>query len=314
MSEQLRPVKNNLLGLSIKAVLTAVVLYFVYHQFVLQWSEIQDYSWQIDFFYLTISILVGLVALLIMSTTWRGIIRMFGYELSVASAFRIFYLSNLGRYIPGKVWQLFGILYLTKQKGIRSEQAGASFIIVQLFAIPASFFLFVLAVQFEPSLLVDQVKLLNSNSWYLVTALLILICLMLTLRPAWFLSIGNRLLRKIGRPEVILKIDFRVALTLFSAYVFGWFCYGVAFYFLVMAVVPDCHLGILSAIGLFNAAYQIGYLVLFAPGGFGPRELVMSALLAPFIGKVAVVVALAARVWSLVLESIAAGTALILKK
>ena len=314
MSEQKSAAKSNLLSLSIKIALTLVVLYFVYDQFVSQWSEIRDYQWQIDIFYLLISVVTGMIALLIMSTTWRSVIGMFGHNLSVGSAFRIFYLSNLGRYIPGKVWQLFGILYLTRQKGIPSEQAGASFIIVQLFAIPASFLLFVIAVQFEPLLLVDQVKLLNSSSWYLVTGMLLGSCVVLTVRPNWILALGNRLLRKMGRPEVTLQIDFRVALKLFSAYVCGWIGYGIAFYFLVSAVVPDCNLGLLPAIGLFNAAYQIGYLVLFAPGGFGPRELVMSALLAPFIGKVALVVALAARIWSLILESIAAGCAIIIKK
>src|SRR3972149_1789069 len=39
-----------------------------------------------------------------------------------------------------------------------------------------------------------------------------------------------------------------------------------------------------SAFGNQGLALGVGYLALFAPGGIGPRELVMGMLLAPYVG------------------------------
>jgi uncharacterized membrane protein YbhN (UPF0104 family) len=57
----------------------------------------------------------------------------------------------------------------------------------------------------------------------------------------------------------------------------------------------------------------VGYLLLFAPGGFGPRELVLGTLLMPFIGPIAPAVAIIARLWSMLIETIAALIAVKIK-
>jgi hypothetical protein len=238
----------------------------------------------------------------------------FGHRLSVPAAFRIFYLSNLGRYIPGKIWQLFGILYLAKKKGISAEQAGASFMLVQLFAIPASFLVFAIAAQIEPRLLVEKVAVLGDVSSWFITVGMVLVCAAIVLYPQLFLGVGNRILARIGRPTVDFRLDKKVALGIFCGYGIGWICYGTAFWLFVRSVTPGDALSFTAAVGVFNAAYQIGYLVLFAPGGFGPREVVMGLLLAPFLGPIGAAVAVAARLWAIVLESLAALAALLVKK
>ena len=56
---------------------------------------------------------------------------------------------------------------------------------------------------------------------------------------------------------------------------------------------------------MFVLSYQIGYLAFFSPGGLGVRELVMSTLLAPSLGPIAVGVAVAARLWNFIAEALA---------
>ena len=92
----------------------------------------------------------------------------------------------------------------------------------------------------------------------------------------------------------------------FVGYFFSWVLYGFAFWLLITAVAEDYPVSIIAAMGIFSFAYQVGYLVLFAPGGFGPREVVMGALLTPFLGPVAAAVAVLARLWTIVIEAIAA--------
>ena len=62
----------------------------------------------------------------------------------------------------------------------------------------------------------------------------------------------------------------------------------------------------IPSIGAFIIAYQLGYLAFFAPGGIGVRELVLTTILVPFLGPIAASVSIAARLWNMTTEIIAA--------
>ena len=305
--------KKSILTL-LKIILTLVILYFLYRQVAHHWQEIKAYQWEIHWGYMICSVLAGVGTLFVLSSVWLKIIAGFGHKLSITKAFRIFYLSNLGRYIPGKIWQLFGILYLTKKEGIPPERAGASFVFSQMISIPASLLVFVLAAQIEPKLLVDQVAVLGDKSAYLMTAAMVAISLVMVLWPQKVLAVGNAILRKLKRPQVIFTLDKKVALTIFVGYSVSWIMYGTAFWLFTRAVTNGAGCGLVAAVGAFIVAYQIGYLALFAPGGFGPRELILGVMLAPFLGPIAPAVAIGARLWAIVIEGLAALLALAVKK
>jgi uncharacterized membrane protein YbhN (UPF0104 family) len=294
--------------------MVAIILFFVVRQFAHHWQEIRQYDWQINWNYLILSVIAGIATFFAFSSIWRKIMVGFGHRLSQTKAFRIFYLSNLGRYIPGKIWQLFGILYLTKQAGIPPERAGASFILVQLFAIPASFLVVVITMLIEPKVLVDQVAVMGHKSAVIIAAVMVALSLVIILWPQKVLAIGNAILRRLKRPQATLTLDKKVALGIFVGYCLAWTLYGVAFWLFIRAVTENTGVSLIAAVGVFNAAYQIGYLALFAPGGFGPRELVMGVMLMPFVGPIAPAVAILARLWSIVVESIAAAIALGIQK
>lgn len=298
----------------LKLALTFVILYFLYRQVAHHWQEIKEYEWQIRWGWLVLSVIVSIGTFFILSSIWRRIIAGFGHQLTVTKAFRIFYLSDLGRYIPGKIWPLLGVLYLSQKEGVPPERAGASFVLVQLFAIPASFLVFVLASLVEPKVLVDQVAILGDRLVYLIAAVMIAISLVIVLRPQKVFAVGNIILRKLKRPQAMFIIDKKVALTIFLGYCIAWSCYGVAFWLFSRAVTDGVGFSLVAAIGVFNAAYQIGYLTLFAPGGFGPRELVMGVMLAPFLGPIAPAVAIVARLWAVLIEGLAALLALAVRK
>ncbi len=314
MTQTSRSGLNKYLGNAIKILLTVVVLYFLFFQIEKHWADIKDFNWQLDYLYLVLSIVTGLVTLVLFSLIWRWIIFSLGHQVSPAKSFRIFYISNLGRYIPGKVWQLFGILYLAKKEGIPPEDATASFVLAQLYALPASFLIYILMAQFETEILIDQIAIFGPQSSMLIFAFMLLVSFAIIFFPEKILSFGNIVLRKFSRPEVKFNPDKKVALKLFVGYSIAWVGYGAAFWLFLQAVIPDSKVGLFASIGIFNAAYQLGYLALFAPGGFGPREIIMGMLLTPFVGAIAPAVAIMARLWSIVIESIAATMALFVKK
>jgi len=299
---------------TLKLALTGVLIYYVAHQVWINWDQIGAFDWQFDPLYLLLSLAFAIAALFIFAAAWGRVVSGFGHQLSVFASFRILNLSNLGRYIPGKIWQVFGMLYLAKQKNIPEEQAAASFVIYQMFTIPASLLVWVFAAQFESALLIDKFKIMGAGSAYTLGGFGLLVCLLLVFFPQPFLKIANFLLKRFGRPVAVFGLDKSVALQAFVGYFIGWIVFGLAFWFFLLSVLGDTAPSMIVAVGLYNVAYQIGYLALFAPGGLGPRELIIGVLLEPFVGPIAPALALVARLWSILIDSSAAIAALGIKK
>ncbi|UCC44256.1 MAG: flippase-like domain-containing protein [Candidatus Zixiibacteriota bacterium] len=299
---------------TLKAVLTLAVLYFVGRQVVVHWADVERFDWRIQPFPLFLSVSFGLVAFYIFSACWRAVIGGFGHRVSIAKSFKISYLSNLGRYIPGKVWQVFGMVYLTGREGIAAEQAVASFAITQIFAVPAAMLVYIVAAQFDSRILIDRIAMAGEGTAYMLTGLMVLFSVILVLKPGPFVWLANRILKMTGRPPAVFALDKKVALLVFAGYVLGWICYGMAFWFFLVSIIGCQTANPVAAVGLFNGAYQVGYLALFAPGGLGPRELVLGKLLEPFTLGLSAMLAVMARLWAILIEGIAAVIALSLRK
>ncbi|MBN2289239.1 MAG: hypothetical protein JXQ83_07890, partial [Candidatus Glassbacteria bacterium] len=113
----------------------------------------------------------------------------------------------------------------------------------------------------------------------------------------------NRLLalaaRLGGRQAVSCPLKTGHLLAWFILNVAVWLAYGACFYYFILSVLPDSDVGFAAATGAYAVGYIIGFLVVFAPGGLGVRELMFAGLLASALGGQgpATVVALASRVW-----------------
>jgi len=85
----------------------------------------------------------------------------------------------------------------------------------------------------------------------------------------------------------------------------AWVLYGLAFMWLVHGVIGRAAGAPSQYVAVYTASYVVGYLFLFLPGGIGPREGVMVALLTALglaTNKQAWLVAGASRAWLTVLE------------
>lgn len=296
------------LFLIIKIVLILVVFYFVYLQFKVNWDDIKTYHWQINNPALFIlSLLCALLSLLIFASAWRLVVQGFGVKLSTPAAFKISYLSNLGRYVPGKIWQLFGIIYVARQYGLNPEKATASFIISQIFMTVSAFLILALSAQLEPAIIIDQIAIMGKGTSILFTSAMVILSITVIIWPNKILLFGNWLLRRFSRPELTFSMDKKVAPLVFLGYCFAWIFYGLAFWMFIKSIVVETDMGPISAVGIFAGSYQIGYLALFAPGGIGPREWVMGQMLFPFLGGVAPMIALLSRIWTTLIDIMASA-------
>jgi len=260
------------------------------------WSEFPaDLHLTVHPSWLLVSTLLVGFTYLVQIESWRGLLAGWGQPLRYRDAARIWFLANLGRYVPGKVWSVAGMVVLAQRVGIAPWAATASAIAVQALGIGTAAAVVALAAPGTES----PVRLLLAGAAAATTIGFL----------AWegFVSRVRRLHARLEdlRPLPPLVLAWSGLLTFVS-----WLSYGAVFWSLGRGLglpVPS----FLAACGVFALGYVAGLLALFAPGGAVIREGVFTALLAPALGLPgALALSLASRI-QLTLTEAATGLAAI---
>jgi uncharacterized membrane protein YbhN (UPF0104 family) len=224
--------------------------------------------------------------------SWRRILAGWGQRLGFRAAARVWSLANLGRYVPGKVWSVAGLVVLAQQAGVEAGPAAASAFVLQAISLGTG-----VAV-------VAAVAPASAPPLRLAAAGLAAV---LTIAVLVWPRTARRIGRLVNDTAPLEPLRPLAVLTAAVLTVLSWGTYGAAFWMLTRGLVPDTPLPLTAAIGAFTLGYILGVLALFAPGGVGVRELVLIGLLAPFLGSGgAVAVSVASRLLLTVLEATAA--------
>ena len=193
---------------------------------------------------------------LVSSLLWGGMVHALGGpRLRRMSTLRIFLLANLGRYIPGKIWQLAGLAVMAEKAGVPPSVASAAAVLGQGIALLAA--LTVGLPAFSGGGAPDL-------PWWAVLTL-VLGVVAATSPPVLRrgLSVGRRLLREGETDTPPLAPLFGVRWT--GLYLIAWIIYSAAFGLLVSGMgVEGSYLYISSS---FAAAYLIGYIAIIRPCG-----------------------------------------------
>lgn len=305
--------KNTLVKI-IKWALIALILFFIGRQIVIRWQEVRDYNWQINWLLFVLSLLVLQFGLFFKSYLWSQVLSCFGVNLPALRAFRVAYLSNLGRYVPGKIVQFVGVMYLARKEGVREDVAVSSFALTHLFDTPAglimvSLYYLILGASLEKIILYWPVMI--------VLAVVTMLSILIILVPAFLERLLNFLLKMIKQPALKFKLEKKTGFKLLFLYFTVWNIFGLSLYLFLRSVTDIPVSFYLEACVVYTAAYLVGYWALFAPGGIGVREGAMGVFLAEIGGiatAVALAVSLASRFWFLIGELTVSVLALMVGK
>lgn len=211
--------------------------------------------------------LVG-VTYLVLIESWRRILVGWRQPLRAGPAARIWFLANLGRYVPGKVWSVAGMVVLAQREGVEPWAATASAVAVQAIGIGTAVAVVATATPGAES----GVRLLIAG---LLAAATIGVL-------AWEFT-TDHIRRLVPKFQELRPISLGVLLLSTGLTLGGWLLYGASFWALARGLGIEA-LPFPPAAATFALGYVLGLLALFAPGGIGVREVVLTALLTPFIG------------------------------
>lgn len=282
-----------------QALVLAAVAWFLWRAIGRQWEAMQAQPLALhpSAGWLALSCATVGATYLLQIESWRGILAAWGQRLDFAGAARIWFLANLGRYLPGKVWSVAGLVVLAEQRGVARWAAASSAVAVQAVGIATAAAAVALARPEGVPLAGLGVAALGSAS-----------VLGVLTSPALIGWAGRRvpLLREF-RALPPATVAWSALLTLAS-----WGGYGLVLWSLARGLLGPLPFGVGLATGAFALAYVAGLLALLAPGGLGVRETMLVGLLGPALGAgAAVAVSVASRLQLTITEAAAGGLGLL---
>lgn len=273
-------------------------LFFLALAVVQRREELRAYDWSFEGGRLALSGVLLLCGLMGSAVIWRRVLAAFDHDVAVVPLARVWFVSSLGRYIPGKVWQLVGVADMARALGIDAVTSVTSLALYMLYATVSAL---VLGVYLFPldAIAALGVPLLVAR-WAAPLALLLL-------HPGLVrgaLGLGQRVLRRELRPW---RGSIGDAATLMVMCLAQWLVYGAAFH-VFTASLTDAPLALFPyLVASYALSFVAGYLVVIAPAGLGAKEGALALLLSGVMPLgVAAAVAIGARLWTLTGEVIPA--------
>lgn len=275
-----------------------LIFFFLLRTLYINWHQISAYQWSPDYRSLGAALSLLLANGLLYVHLWRLIVSGLGASLSYRKSFRVIFLSQLGRYLPGKVWMLLGAVYLGSQEGLPKLLLGVSVTLQMVWQVLSGVFIFLLSLPFWGDL--------QGVSHLRFLFLLIPLGLLLS-HPALVSRGFNFALRLTGQEPMELRWSYgHMAMQLLLWGLF-WTVNGTAYFLLIRGLTPISLSQLPVVIGIFAISFVAGFLALFAPAGLGVVEGSLAFLLAFHLpGPVAAIVALSSRLMRTVVEALCA--------
>jgi uncharacterized membrane protein YbhN (UPF0104 family) len=185
----------------------------------------------------------------------------------------IWFKSQLGKYLPGSVWQYAGRVTLGRSRGVPVQTGLASIAVEVVASLIAGVLAAALALPLAFAL----------AAW----AAFALLCGIVYAFRGGIARTAERLaapaLARVERTTVAASL--RSVPVAASLYVAVWALYGTAFWLTAHSLFGVHASDLLHYIGVFAVAWVAGFVVVFAPGGIGVREAVLVALLSGRLGE-----------------------------
>lgn len=266
---------------SVEIVLTVGFLGFLGWVLARRWTEVSDVATELSVPAVGAAVLTATAAIWCSFLSWRALLTDFGSPLPLIAGMRIFFVGQLGKYLPGKLWPVLVQARLGRRYQVPGRASAAAALLVMLVSLGAA--LALTAASF-PMLGGETAR----RYWW------VLLALPLALVGLWppvlnrLLARALRLARREPLPRPLSAAGISRALGWAVA---SWLLFGAHLWVLLLDLGGSGPTLVIRAIGAFAGSWAIGFLLAFAPAGVGPREVALIVLLGATVTEPAAVVA-----------------------
>lgn len=274
--KQIGTVSNNrVLWRVAQGALLLLLVIFAGRYLLDQWEGLRGHPLSINWPVLIVAQIAVFAGLALLALPNLLLLRALGSPLPPLTVLRIWFLSNIAKYLPGSIWALPGRMFLYQRAGV---SAGRSVVVVfwEVLALvlaaglvtllgwplidaylPAGLMLLAVALVFAG--LVVLLGLIHSRRWR---------------GRVLSLPMPDRLRTKLARDDLWPSLpEFLRAL---AVSLMCWLLIGLGIAGMVYAISPEFEAVWWSQIaGLYAGAWLVGFVIVFTPGGIGVRDVLI---------------------------------------
>ena len=233
------------------------------------------------------SLVAVLVGLLASALVWRALLRDLGAPLGLRAALHVFFLGQLGKYLPGNVFAVAAQMELGRDQGLSRSRVGTASLLFMGVLVAAGLLTAVVALP------LTSPDALDSYGWVLA----LLPVGLLLLAPPVLTRLVQAALRILGRDRLERPLSWSGTAQALGWALVMWTAYGVHLLLLVQPQDGGAGAGLLLCLGAYALAWTVGFLFVVAPAGAFVREAALVVSLAPVLDQpAALAVALVSRV------------------
>jgi glycosyltransferase 2 family protein len=281
-------------------IFAAAVLFFAARSLAGQWNKVEarllhvQFGWQ----WIGAATVVVLLSFALLIEGWRRVMAAWDSHLPFGQAARIWFLSSLGKYVPGNIWSLTAMGVMARGRGISALAAAGSSIIMQAVSL----------VTGAAIVMITGAQLLGQPVLVGISVLILIGILVSAPRflPPLTVWIGSIIGKEVAPPSVPATSIWTAAI----ASALSWLLYGFAFQLFVRGLLGAAPGEISRYIAVYTAAYILGFISPIAPAGLGVREFTLAAFMTQ-LGLAneadAALIAIAARLWLTIIELVPSG-------
>jgi len=266
-----------------------------------QWGKVRGHLGDLSVGWTAVAVLTAFAGQAAIAVIWREVLSDLGSRLPLLIGCRIFLLAQLGKYIPGSVFAVAGQVELATRYDVPRQRSATASVVTIVLNIGVGGVVALCALPLLPDRLASPFR-----------PALLLLPLVGLLHPKLFTAVLNRALRLIRRPALDQALSASGLARASAWCIVSWLLLGLHIYALCRDVGADAPVLGLSVAG-FAAAWLVGFVVVIAPAGFGPREAVLVAVLSSsLVGgtSAALLVAGVSRLVLVLIDVLLAGLAL----
>ena len=239
-----------------------------------QWDAVVDALGRMGPGWFALSLLAALVGLGFTSLAWRTLLADLGSPLPLGPATRVFFLAQVGKYVPGAVWPFVAQMELGKSLGVprpRSAVAGLLFV----------------GLHCATGLLVASATLPFASPeaaeryWWVLAMTPVLL---VGLHPRVLSPLLDRAFWLLRRPPLDRRLTVANTVRACGFLLVTWLFYGLSLLALAGPLGLSGAGALFLATGAYALAWSAGVMVLgLVPAGIGVREVVLGAVLLPVL-------------------------------
>jgi glycosyltransferase 2 family protein len=270
-----------------------------------RWNSVRESTEKLSILDLLVATALGFANIYVTMLGWRTLLADIGSKLPIPVAMRIFFLGQLGKYLPGSVWTIVAQADLGRDHAVPPRRSIAVSVVAMGLSLGAALTIAAFTLPFSaPGAVVHYL-------WVLA----LLPVLVLALMPSSVDRLTHLLLKLLRREPPDHEFTWQGVLKALGWFALSWVLIGLQVYVLAVVLHAPSGRTLALALGGTALAFSAGFVAIIVPAGAVVREAVLVAILTPVLrAGPALVIAVASRLVATVGDGFWAAVGLLLAR